>query len=179
MLLAVIGGAAGIALGSWLLRALTTFGLDQLPRGYEIQLDLASVAAIAALTIVVGGAIGLLPVLRLAKLDVNAALREEGRGSTGSRQAAMLRRGLAVAQLAIAMILLVGAGLMLASFRAALGVDPGFRPDHVLTAAYAMPSVTYPKPADKIALTERLLGAVQRVSGVEAAGDRHRAAVFG
>ena len=67
-------------------------------------------------------------------MNLNAALREEGRGGTSGRGATLVRRGLATAQVAIAFVLLVGAGLLLASFRAVLSVDPGFEPDDVITA---------------------------------------------
>ena len=110
------------------------------------RLDPASVAIIGALALLVGLVIGILPVLRLARLNVNVTLREEGRGGTSGRGAHLLRRGLATAQVAIAFTLLIGAGLLLASFRAVLKLDPGFSPDacrrRVVRTAVDVPTET-------------------------------------
>jgi predicted permease len=92
LLLSAIGGLAGIGLGWWALRSLTVLRLDQLPRGYEITLDPVSVVIISVVALGVGLVIGLVPVLRLTRLNVNTTLREEGRGGTSSRGTNLLRR---------------------------------------------------------------------------------------
>ncbi len=98
-----------------------------MPRGYEIALDPVSAAVILGVAVVVGLLIGMMPVVRLWRLNINNALREEGRGGTGGRSTNLLRRGLATAQVTIAFVLLIGAGLLLASFRNVLQIDPGFK----------------------------------------------------
>jgi predicted permease len=169
-LLAAAGGALGLLGGWWALRSVPALHLDDLPRGHEIGLDPVSVAVTFGLAIGVGLAVGLVPVVRLAKLNVNTALREEGRGGTSGRGAAFLRRALATAQVAIAFVLLVGAGLMLASFEAVLHLNPGFESANVATAAISLPSSTYKDDAADVAFVDRALEAVRSLPGVESAG---------
>ena len=170
LLLSAIGGLAGIGLGWWALRSLTVLRLDQLPRGYEIALDPVSVVIISAVALGVGLLIGLVPVFRLARLNVNSTLREEGRGGTSSRGTNLLRRGLATAQVAIAFTLLIGAGLLLASFRAVLKLDPGFEPHNVITAAISLPVSVYKDDPAINTFFARALAAVRGLPGVQAAG---------
>jgi predicted permease len=170
VLLSAIGGAIGIFLGWWALRSVTALRLDQLPRGQEIGIDPVSVVLMAVLAVGVGLLVGLVPVWRLARLNVNTALRDEGRGGTSSRGTNLLRRTLATAQVAIAFTLLVGAGLLLASFRAVLKLDPGFDPRHVVTAAISLPAAAYKDDAAIATFADRALAAVRGLPGVEAAG---------
>jgi predicted permease len=170
VLLSAIGGLLGIALGWWALKSLTVLRLDQLPRGFEIGLDPASVAVMFALAIGVGLLIGLVPVIRLARLNVNTTLREEGRSGTSSRGTNLLRRVLATAQVAIAFTLLIGAGLLFASFRAVLKLDTGFDPHNVITASISLPLASYKDDAAVVAFTSRALAGVRALPGVESAG---------
>jgi predicted permease len=170
MLLSVIGGVAGILLGWWGLRSVKALRLDQLPRGHEIALDMTGVIVMAALALGVGLLMGLVPVVRLARMNVNSTLREEGRGGTSSRSTNLVRRTLATAQVAIAFTLLVGAGLLLASFRAVLKLDPGFDPSHVVTAAISLPSAAYKDDPAIITFAGRALAGIRGLPGVEAAG---------
>jgi predicted permease len=170
MSLAVIGGALGLFAGWWALRSLPSLHIDQLPRGYEIALDPVSAAVVLGLAMLVGLLIGLVPVIHLARLNVNAALREEGRGGTSSRGTNLLRRGLATAQVTIAFVLLIGAGLLLASFRAVLRIDPGFDPGNVITTAISLPQTAYKDDAAVVSFLERALPAVQELPQVEHAG---------
>jgi putative ABC transport system permease protein len=170
VLLSAAGGAVGLLAGWWVLHSATVLHFDNLPRGFEIRLDPTGAAVIFGATLVVGLAIGLVPVARLARLNLNGALREEGRGGTGGRGTTLLRRGLATAQVAIAFVLLVGAGLMLASFRAVLHLDPGFDPAGVVTATVSLPGATYADDASEVAFVNRMLPAVRALPGVQAAG---------
>jgi putative ABC transport system permease protein len=168
--LAVLGGALGIFFGWWGLRSITALRLEEIPRGYEIALDPVAVAVVFGLAIVVGLAIGLMPLARLFRLDVNVALREEGRGGTSGRGAAFARRALATAQVAIAFVLLIGAGLMFASFRQALGINPGFESSGVVTAAVSLPQANYKDDPALVTFWGRLLASLRAEPGVEAAG---------
>jgi predicted permease len=170
MLVSVVGGALGILLGWWALSAVPTLGLDELPRGHEIHMDLTTVAVAFGMTVLVGLVIGLVPVLRLRTMNVNSTLRDEGRGGTVSHGTNLLRRGLATAQIALAFVLLIGAGLMFASFREVLKIDPGFMPSGVITAAVTLPSTAYPNDAALSAVSRRLVEAAQSIAGVEHAG---------
>jgi predicted permease len=169
-LLAVLGGALGIFLGWWGLKSITALHLEDLPRGYEIALDPVAVAVVLGLAMVVGLLIGLMPIARLMRLNVNTALREEGRGGTSGRASAFVRRALATAQVAIAFVLLIGAGLMFASFRAALGIDPGFDPRGVVTAVVSLPQASYKEDAALVTFSDRLLTSLRGQPGVDAVG---------
>jgi len=170
ILLSVVGGGLGVLLGWWALSAVPLLGLDEIPRGHEIRLDLVSVGVALGLTLVVGLLIGLVPVVRLTRMNINATLREEGRGGTVSRSTNLLRRGLATAQIALACVLLVGAGLLATSFQKVLNIDPGFTPDGVITASVSLPAVRYVDDAALAAVTTRILEGARSIAGVEVAG---------
>ena len=168
-LLSLIGGALGLGVGWWALRLVPAAGLDEMPRGFEIALDPVTAAVVAGIALIVGLVIGLVPVARLSRLDINNALREEGRSGTAGRGTNLVRRGLAVAQVTVAFVLLIGAGLLLASFREVLKIDTGFSPAGVVTGAVALPGASYKEDA-LVPFVERLLASVRRLPGVEAAG---------
>ena len=168
-ILALVGGALGVGLGGYLLRSMTALRIDLLPRGYEIGMDPATVAVVMALAVGVGLLIGLVPVARLYGMNLNASLREEGRGGTIGRGTTFLRRGLATAQVAIALVLLVGAGLMLASFRQILKLDPGFQPADVITASVTLPASKYGEDKAIVAFLTRATEALKGLPGVERA----------
>jgi predicted permease len=170
LVLTAIGGALGLLLGWWALGAAPLLGLDALPRGGEIGLDATVAAYTAVLVAIVGALVALLPVLRLRHMDVGGAIREEGRSGTASHRAVALRRVLVAGQVAFALILLVGAGLLLASFERVLAIDPGFRPEGVLTGRLALPAARYADPAALRSAYDRLLGGLRAVPGVTSAG---------
>ena len=121
VLLTVIGGALGLAIGAWALSAVTTLGLTDLPRGQEIRMDGVVVGFTFGLAVLLGLIIGAVPALQLTGLNLFLVLREDARTGTAGRGARRTRRALVVAQVALAFVLLVGAGLLLASFRQLLG----------------------------------------------------------
>ncbi len=168
--LSITGGAFGVLIGWWILRSMSTLNLTTLPRGYEIGLDWVAVAYIVLITLAVGVCLGLAPALRLKGMNLHLELRQESRGGTSSRRANLLRRGLAVVQVAVALALLVGAGLLFASFRAVLRLDLGFDPEHVMTAAVALPASQFPNPASLVTFEQRALQAIRALPDVEAAG---------
>jgi predicted permease len=166
--LALVGGGAGVLLAWWATRSVASLNLDQLPRGYEIQLDPVGVVFAFALTVGVGLVLGVAPALRLRHMNLNLELREEGRGGTSGRRAQQVRRALAMAQVAIALILLIGAGLLLASFRAVADMDFGFKPDNVTTATVNLPQ-SYAAAARGTFVTQALEN-FRKIPGVAAAG---------
>jgi predicted permease len=170
LLIAVVGGLLGLGLGWLALQAAGPLALDQLPRGHEIALDAAAVAFVFALVLIVGLAVGLFPILALRHADLGQIVREEGRSGTASRRTRLVRRVLVTSQVAFALVLLVGAGLLLASFQRVLAVYPGFEADRVLTGSLSFPSARY-KDEDAVrTVTTRILEAVRALPGVEAAG---------
>jgi putative ABC transport system permease protein len=170
MLLSLAGGVLGLGLGWWATRSVAAMNLDQLPRGYEIRLDGPSAILILAIAALIGAAIGLAPVVRLWRMNLSLELREESRGGTSSRRANLVRRTLAMAQVAIALLLLIGAGLLLASFRAVQHLDYGFQPDRVATATVALPAASYTDGPALVAFEQRSLDALRALPGVVAAG---------
>ena len=111
-----------------------------------------------------------MPALQLAGLNLTLVLREDARTGTAGRGARRTRRALVVAQVALAFVLLVGAGLLLASFRQLLGVNPGFTSEHVLTGRMSLPAARYPDDDALRAFATRALPAIRALPGVEAAG---------
>ena len=170
LLLAVAGGLAGLLTGSGVLRALRTIGLDRLPRAGEIHMDLTVVGTALAVSVIVGVLIGLVPVVHLFNVNLSTVLHEESRTGTGGRKACTLRRVLIVAQVAFTFVLLIGSGLLLASFRNLLAVDPGFKADGVITGGIGMPRVRYANDSDVRSFTNRALQAIRSVPGVTNAG---------
>jgi predicted permease len=170
LLLTIIGGALGLVLGYWSLDALAWLGLSDLPRAHEIRMDGAVFAFTLGLAALLGVVVGAAPVVQLARVSLSGVLREEGRTGTAGRGARYVRRGLVVSQVAIAFVLLIGAGLLLTSFQRLLGVDPGFVPEHVLTVrTHPMPSA-YPDDAALTAYTNRALERLRALPGIESVG---------
>lgn len=170
LLLTALGGAAGLGLGYWAIQAAPYLGFDQLPAATEIQVDGRVVAFTLLLVALVGMAMGLLPILAMRRANLAQAVRDEGRSGTQGRGARMLRRALVTCQVSFALVLLIGAGVMLASFQRVLRIDPGFRSANVLTGTVSLPAARYNKDDALRAVTSRLLERVRAIPGVEAAG---------
>lgn len=170
VLLTLIGAALGLGLGYAGLRMLVAFGLEQTPQGTAITLDATVVLFTAVLALAIGMLIGIVPVVNLRHLNLSQAFREEGRSGTPGRRARATRRALVTAQIAIAFMLLIGAGLMLASFRQILAVRPGFESTQVLTGTVSKPAARYQSDERLVAFDNRLLERVRSLPGVQAAG---------
>jgi predicted permease len=168
--LAAAGGACGLLLGWGAVKALGSLHLDATPQGTVVTLDPRVLAFTVALAAAAWVAIALIPVLGLRGLNLSQAFREEGRSGTATRGARTARRALVAAQVAFAFMLLIGAGLLLASFQRVLAVQPGFDAANVLTGAVTPPAARYKDDAQLVALGDRLLDRVRSLPGVEAAG---------
>ncbi len=169
LLLTAAGGLGGVLLGGWLLGGLKRLDISELPRGGEIRMDAVVVAAMLGLAVVVGIVVGIVPVVRLLRLDLNALLRDESRGGTSGQGARRGRRALVTVQFAFAFVLLVCAGLLAASFRRVLAVQPGFDTRGVFSALINLPRTKY-KDGDLAGFGARTLEAVRRLPGVASAG---------
>lgn len=165
-LLAVIAGALGIGLGLIATRALTTWGTSQLPQGIPIGIDWQVLLFTLAISIAAGILFGTVPALQLARADPNAALRDEGRGVSTGHSRTYAKNALVVGQVALSLLLIVGAGLLLRSFVRLLNVDPGFDSTNVLTMNISLPTVKYSKPEQQIAFFDEVLRRVAAVPGV-------------
>jgi putative ABC transport system permease protein len=169
VVVSVVGGIVGLAL-SWLaLRALVAFNPTNLPRVQDIRIDPAVLVFTFALSIVTGLVFGLAPALQAVRTNLQATLKEGGRtlgGSSGHK----VRRALVVAETALALTLLAGAGLLIRSFARIQGIDPGFQAERVLTFNLSLPNTKYPSDTQRIAFFEQLLPRLAAVPGVEAIG---------
>jgi putative ABC transport system permease protein len=170
LVLAAIAGTGSILVALAILRALQRIGIDRIPRAGEIHMDLTVVGVTAGVSLITGVLIGLVPVAHLWNINIGRLLHEEGRTGTGGRKARAVRRFLVVAQIAFAFVLLIGSGLLLASFRNLLAVDPGFNPQGVIAASVAVPHVRYATDNDARGFTERALNAIRSIPGVVNAG---------
>ena len=169
VLLAIVSGEIGIALGQAGTHVLAIYSASNFPQMADVAMDLRVLAFTLAISIASGLLFGLTPSLHLSRPDLNTMLREEGRGSAGNRQRDGARRVLVVAQAALAMVLLVGAGLLVRSFIRLRTASPGFEPRGTLTMQTYLPPARYPLPRQKIAFYMAALRNMQSVPGVESA----------
>lgn len=169
LVLSFAGAALGLLGARFALRSLQVLLPSGVlpPGGLHIDFRLiAFAAAFSALSTIL---FGLLPALQAANFDVNDALKEGGRTSGGGTHANQSRRMLVVAQIALAAILLTGAGLLLRSFDHLLLAPEGFSPDHVLSMQLSLPVAQYPAPADRNRFATELLAQIRDVPGVRSA----------
>ncbi|MCP3143926.1 ABC transporter permease [Pyxidicoccus xibeiensis] len=169
LVLAVTGGALGLLLAMWGTDMLLVVVGDGLPRATEVGLDVPSVLFTAGVSLLTGIVFGLVPALQVSRADLSGAMREGTRGTDG-KKAGRLRAGLVVAQVALALVLLVGAGLFVKSFQALHEVEAGFTPEGVLTGSIALPQAAYSEAARRETFMGELLTRVQALPGVESAG---------
>ncbi len=177
VVLAVVGGALGAVAAWWAVRAFVALGGDLLPRAADVRVDGGVLAFALGVALLAGAVVGLWPAARAAAdAGLSSALRDSGRGSVGGDAGARRARAtLVAAEVALAVVLVVGAGLMLRSFQRLTSADLGFRPDGVLLARFSLPD-----PDDGVtraaglramlATRERVVGRVRQVPGVVAAG---------
>jgi putative ABC transport system permease protein len=168
--LTIAGAALGLLLGYASLDAMEWIGFTDLPRANEIRLDAVVLAMTLAPAILLGIVVGAGPALQLARTNLSGLLREEGRSGTAGKTSGYLRRSLVVAQVALAFVLVVGSGLLLASFQRLLAVSPGFEPAHVLTGRVGLAGPRYPNDAARRSYVERALARVGALPGIESAG---------
>ncbi|MGA8429533.1 MAG: ABC transporter permease [Candidatus Sulfotelmatobacter sp.] len=166
MLLALIAGTLGVGLGWVATRALTRWGTGQLPQDLPIGIDLRVLLFTLAISMLTGIIFGIFPALQLSRVDLNTTLRDESRGATGGRTRAQTGSMLVMGQVALSLLLLIGAGLLLRSFARLLRVDPGFDAQNVLTMNVSLPTVKYAKPQQQIEFFDEVLRRVSALPGV-------------
>lgn len=169
LILAMIGGALGISLSVIGTRALTALAPAGTPLLDQVSVDTRILAFAAAVTMLTGALFGILPALRASRTDPASALRAGGR-SGGASGTARLRNSLVVGQVALALMLLMGAGLLVRSFQNLNEVDLGFEPDGVLTMQLQLPGVRYPDAASRMGFFVPLEERLTSLPGVVAAG---------
>lgn len=169
VLLAIIGGFAGMVLAIWGLDLLRALGSQTVPRVTEANLDLRVLFVTMVASVVTGVLFGLVPAIASAKPELTEALKEGGRGSTTGTRRNRIRNALVVSEVALALVLLVGATLLLKSFVRLQNVDPGFDPRNVLTAEVSLPVAKYPRGKPVADFFAEMIHRVEALPGVEAA----------
>ena len=169
LLLSFLGAAIGILLAAWGTRYLRAMIVDQIPRAQDIGLDAHVLLFTLGLSVLTGIGFGLLPALATFKGQFNESLKKGNRGAGTGVQARRLRDLLVVWEMALALVLLVGAGLLINSFQRLRTINPGFNPEKVLTCQISLPSLKYQNP-QIVDFFDRLLERIRVLPGVKAAG---------
>jgi len=170
LVLAAAGAAAGILIAVWGIELIEWLGIDRSAQGFDVGLDGRVLLFALGVSLLTGLVFGLVPVLSLSRVSPNEVIKEGGRGNTGGRGAAAVRNGLVVLELALAVTLLVGAGLLIKSFAKVNELSPGFQSAGVLTVRLELPDARYPDRPARVAFTDRLLERVRALPGIESAG---------
>ena len=173
LLLSLLGGALGLALAKWGMDLLLTLAPRDLPRLNNVSLDGRALAFTATITLLTGVIFGLVPALQSSKPNLNETMKDAGRGSTEGGRRQRIRSTLVVLEVATALVLLVGAGLMIKSFWQLQKVDPGFNPDNALTVQVSLPKTKYPEESQQVAFFQQLIERVATLPGVQSAGAGH------
>ena len=169
VLLAMIGGVFGTLLALWGVDLLLSMAPNGLPRINEVTVNGSVLVFTAGVTAVTGVLFGLFPALHAARANVGGMLKEGMRGSSGGVASRRARNTLVMAEMALAVVLLVGAGLLIRSFSKLLAVDPGFRAERVVTFAIAAPDTKYGQYAQRRELVSNLVERMKRVPGAQGA----------
>jgi predicted permease len=169
LILSLAGGLLGAALSMWGTRALAAMARGTLPLASEIRVDSAVLAFTLAVSLAAGVLFGLAPALDVSRPDINAVLRSEGRGSTAGRGRNLFRNLLVVSQVALSMLLLVGAGLLVRNFIQLRSASPGFDARNLLTMNVTLPPARYSTGPQMIAFFRELVRRVSNVPGVRSA----------
>ncbi len=170
IVLSVAGGSAGLVLAFWLARLLATVIPASVPRAASISLDWRVAAFTAAISLFAGLFFGVLPAFVAVRSSESARLRGAGRGATANRSRARLRDLLVVSEVALSMILLVGAGLLVRTILALHSVNPGFDTEHVLTARISLPAQAYGDAGSIRNFYQRAIGQLAALPGSRGAG---------
>ncbi len=173
VLLSVIGATAGLLLAQWGIRFLISLG-PNLPRLTEIRIDGSVLVFTLFLAITTGVVFGLFPAVQSARSDLSETLKEGGRGGTTGVVRHRFRKTLVVLEVALALVLLVGSGLLLRSFVRLLNVDPGFRTENLVVVNMSVPAQKYPQPEQRQTLYYQVEDKLKTLPGVISVGASSR-----
>ena len=166
IVLAVLGGVCGLVLAAWGTDLVVATGPAEIPRLQEIGMDVRVAAFAIGASLLTGALFGLVPAIHASRPDLNDTLKDGTKGSSGGPGRARARQALLVAEVAISLTLLVGAGLMMKSLNRLRSVDPGFATAGLLTAQVPLPQVTYDSIHKSVALYEQLAERTRALPGV-------------
>jgi putative ABC transport system permease protein len=168
VLIAMLGGAAGVVLSIWGVDLLVALKPADLPRLETISVDARALLFTLAVSVLTGLVFGLAPVWQAARVNVSDALKEGGRGEAGAAKH-RLRSALVVIEMALALVLLAGAGLLIRSFWQLRNVQPGFNPDNLMTMRIELPELRYQRAPAQAQYRRALLEEVNSLPGAQAA----------
>ncbi|MBA3884073.1 MAG: ABC transporter permease, partial [Chthoniobacterales bacterium] len=169
VLLALMGGVLGVALAYWGIQLLIGFGPDNIPRLNEITIDPRVLGFTFGISLLTGVLFGLIPALQASRPDLNDALKEGSRGSSGGRSR-VFRNMFVVAEVSLALVLLIGAGLMIRSFMQLQSVETGFNAENVLTMRAQLPKKKYAEPHQIVDFFKQAQDRIAALPGVQAVG---------
>ena len=169
LMLSLAGGALGVALSAWGTRALAAMAEGSLPLASGIRADFVVLAFTLAVSVAAGVLFGLTPALQVSRPDLNSVLRSEGRGSTSGRGRNLFRNLLVVSQVALSMVLLIGAGLLVRNFIQMRNTSPGFDARNLLTMNITLPPARYSTGPQMIAFFREVVRQVSNLPGVQSA----------
>ncbi|HJU89493.1 MAG TPA: ABC transporter permease [Gemmatimonadaceae bacterium] len=166
--LSIIGGLAGVLLAVWGVRALVRIAPEDIPRLDAVRVDPTVLFFATLAALLTGVVFGLIPALHAARPDIGSALKEGARGSGARPASRRLRNTLVVSEIALAVMLLAGAGLLIRSFRELVQVDPGFRAENVMTFTLSLPEEKYEELSSQSLFIDQLVERLRAVPGVKA-----------
>jgi putative ABC transport system permease protein len=169
LLLAFVGGALGIVLALWGVEALVSASPLDIPRLRDVTVDRGVLLFTTLISVVTGVVFGVAPALLLSRADGSETLKDAGRGASAGRSARM-RQTLVVAEVALSLVLLAGAGLLVRTLVALQHVDPGFVADHAIGAEVTLPKARYPDLAAQLGFYRRLLEEMRTMPGIVSSG---------
>jgi putative ABC transport system permease protein len=170
LLLSLAAGALGLVLAVWGLDVLVALSPQDIPRLDQIRIDGRVLAFTMLVSLLTGFVFGLAPALQASKPDLNESLKEGGRGSTGGIHGTRVRNLLVVSEIALSLVLLIGAGLMIRSFQRLQEFNLGFNPDRLLTLNVRLAGSQYSQPERVTSFFDQLLQRIESLPGVESAG---------
>lgn len=169
LLLALIGGALGLLAADWALRGFLAVNPDPFPRAEGIRLDALVALVTFGISVLTGLVLGLVSAVQASRADVQAVLKEGGGKSSAGRGHFRFRRALVGLEVALALLLLIGAGLMIKSFALLRQVDPGFRPENLLTMEISLSRSRFPEDRQMAQFYDQLLDRIGSLPGVVSA----------
>ncbi|MFP5265233.1 MAG: ABC transporter permease [Blastocatellia bacterium] len=170
VLLSLVGGGLGLLLAHWGIKALAAVASENVPRLSEASIDVRVFTYTLGVSIVAGVLFGLAPALHSSRVNLSSSLKEGSRGVAGGFRRHRLRSLLVVSEVALTLVLLVGAGLLIRSFIRLLDVNPGFNAENILTMQLSLPPTKYGDPMQQAAFFQRLLPQIENLPGVRSAG---------
>jgi predicted permease len=173
LLLSLVGGMLGLLLAMWVTAGLVQFTTAGLPRLNEISADRTVLVFSLVVSILTGILFGIFPALQASRTNIHDALKEGGRSGTAGSGKRRLRDALVTAEVALSLVLLVGAGLMTKSLWKVMQADGGIRTEHVLTARVSLPETKYQDSGKRRRFVEQVVEKLQEIPGVDAAAFKH------